>query len=81
MKSSKEEYLTLEITAEAHASIRGAAMSDRPFQQTAQRLFNGNYLVPLSADTIDRLRKFALVGESISDTIIRLVAVKTQGVQ
>jgi len=61
----------IEITDECRALIATEFSVD----ETAQRLKNGNWRIPIDAETWQRLQKIRLRGESISDCIIRVVIV------
>lgn len=43
------------------------------FKQTGRRLKDGTWDVPLSFDTYERLQKVQLDGETMNDTIFRVV--------
>ncbi len=61
----------INITNEAAIAVRSPV-----FKQTGKQLKNGTWNIPLDADTYLRLRTAAFAGESLSDTIIRLVALQ-----
>lgn len=63
----------VELTDEAHRAVRAEATS--PFRQTARRLPNGNWAVPLSEDVVDALERARLPGETASDAVLRAVAI------
>lgn len=77
----EDPFEDIELSAEAHAAIRSDADPRKAFQQTATRLSNGAYRVPLQRSTIARLMQFALAGESLSDAVIRLIATKRHPLQ
>ena len=47
-----------------------------PFYQTGVRLPDGSWDVPVSDDVIQRVRKYALAGEKIWETIERILSKK-----
>jgi hypothetical protein len=57
----------IEVTEECRVLIDGAA------GLTGRRLPNGNWQIPIDAETWQRLEKLRLQGESISDCIIRVI--------
>lgn len=59
------------ISAEAEAAIRSKASQN--FKSDAIACTDGTWDVPLQPDTIERLKAVAFEGETISDTIIRLI--------
>ena len=61
----------IEITEECRALIA----AEFPCEQTGWRLPNGNWQMPVDAETWKRLHKVRLHGESISDCIIRVIIV------
>lgn len=61
------------VTPEAAALIRAAA--ELPYRDTSTKLPNGQISIPIDADTLEALKKHQLPGESLSDTIIRGLAV------
>ena len=60
------------ITAEAAAIIRAAAV--RPFRDYAVRRDDGTFDVRIELETVKRLARVAFPGETISDTIIRVIS-------
>jgi hypothetical protein len=61
----------IEITEECRALIA----AEFPFEESGRRLPNGNWQLPVDAETLRRLQKVRLCGESISDCIIRVIIV------
>jgi hypothetical protein len=61
----------IEITEECRALIA----AEFPFEESGQRLPNGDWRLPIDAETWKRLQKVRLHGESISDCIIRIIIV------
>ncbi|MCP3465615.1 MULTISPECIES: hypothetical protein [unclassified Bradyrhizobium] len=61
----------IEITEECRALIA----AEFPFEQIGRRLPNGNWQMPVDAETWRRLQKVRLHGESISDCIIRVIII------
>lgn len=61
----------IEITEECRALIA----AEFPFEQIGRRLPNGNWQMPVDAETWRRLQKQRLRGESISDCIIRVIII------
>jgi hypothetical protein len=61
----------IEITDECRALIA----AEFPFEESGRRLPNGNWQLPVDAETLRRLQKVRLRGESISDCIIRMIIV------
>lgn len=59
------------ISHEAQLAIRGAATN--PFNQTGTQRPDGSWDVPVEQDTLDRIHEAQLAGETLSDTIIRVV--------
>lgn len=59
------------ITNEAYALVRSKAI--KPFESTGRQLADGSWMVPLSDDVIEAVERKMLEGETISDTIIRLL--------
>lgn len=64
------------MTREAANAIRGAADPGRLYIDTATPTADGQVSVPLEQSTIDRLTEVAFPGESLSDTIVRIAALK-----
>ena len=62
----------IEISEECRVLIEGAA---EPLQQTARRLPNGNWRIPINEVTWERLQQLRRQGETISDCIIRIIIV------
>jgi hypothetical protein len=60
------------ITDECHQALLKA--STLPFLATGKKRANGDWQIPLEWCTIERLRRYQLQGESLSDTILRIVA-------
>lgn len=63
------------ITVEAHNAIRAAANN---FSDTSQPLGEGMVSIEVTDATIDRLADTSLLGETISDTIIRIASIFKQ---
>jgi hypothetical protein len=62
----------IEITDECRVLIEGAT---EPLRETARRLPNGNWQIPIDAATRQRLERLRRQGESISDCIIRVIII------
>lgn len=69
---SKIEMPLIHITSEVHDLVRKHSKYD--FVETGTRLPNGDWNIPMSASTIEKLHR--LPGESINDCILRLFAGK-----
>lgn len=65
---------TIVVTAEVQALIRSQARADIPFRETAVRLPNGNYSVPVRTEVFEKLNEVRLAGESHSDCLLRLMS-------
>lgn len=63
---------TVTITKQCHDLIR--ANAELAFRNTSTRLPSGNFSIPLSQDVYDRVIKYKLDGESISDSLIRILS-------
>jgi hypothetical protein len=61
----------IEITEECRALIA----AEFPLEESGRRLPNGNWQLPVDAETMRRLQKARLHGESISECIIRIIIV------
>jgi hypothetical protein len=61
----------IEITEECRALIA----AEFPLEESGRRLPNGNWQLPVDPETMRRLQKVRLHGESISDCIIRIIIV------
>ena len=61
----------IEVTDECRALI----VAEFPFEESGRRLSNGNWQLPVDAETLRRLQKVRLHGESVSDCIIRIIIV------
>ena len=61
----------IEITEECRALIA----AEFPFDKIGRRLSNGNWQMPVDAETWRRLQNMQLQGESISDCIIRVIII------
>jgi hypothetical protein len=59
------------LTREAVSIVRGAAT--RPFRETAVPRPDGLFDVPLGADTLEAIQARAFPGESLSDTVVRII--------
>jgi hypothetical protein len=64
----------IEITEECRILILIVG-APAPFRQPERRLSNGNWQIPIDAETRQRLEKLRRQGESISDCIIRLIII------
>lgn len=66
----------LSITPQAHAAVRAATLAGRDFRDNSRPdpANPGMLLVPVGDDTAERLQKLRLLGETVSDTLIRLLA-------
>ena len=64
----------IEVTDECRALI----VAEFPFEESGRRLPNGNWQLPVDAETLRRLQKVRLHGESISDCIIRVIIIILQ---
>jgi hypothetical protein len=71
-KTNMNDDIYLVLTQEAVAVIRGAAHGE--FRQTGHRLTDGTWSVPFRQETVDRIKARQLLGETISDTLIRIMA-------
>jgi hypothetical protein len=69
---------TITISSRAHDAIRRSSTT-ASFNETGVQLPNGDWRVPLTSDTIDRLRQVQHAGETISDTIERILVFSTGG--
>jgi len=69
------EVKTIDITEEAMAALRRAAVHEFVHHSVKMPGPGGMWRVPLSEDTYDRLMEKVLPGETVSDAIIRVVAV------
>jgi hypothetical protein len=61
----------IEITEECRSLIA----AEFPVEETGRRLPNGNWQMPVDAETWKRLQNLRLHGESISDCIIRVIII------
>ena len=61
----------IEINEECRALIA----AEFPFEQTGRRLPNGNWQMPVDAETWKWLQKVRLHGESMSDCVIRVIII------
>jgi hypothetical protein len=62
---------TIRITEETMAAIRRAAIYD--FHQTGRRQTDGTWLVEVSEAVAERIAEVAQSGETIDDTIQRII--------
>jgi hypothetical protein len=62
---------TIRMTEETMAAIRRAAIYD--FHQTGKRQADGTWLVDVSDEVAARLEEFAHPGETIDDTVQRII--------
>lgn len=69
------------LTARAEALVRANTEPGYTFRQTGTRLADGTYSVPLQESTIARIESMALPGETFSDTLERLFAVRSGSIQ
>ena len=60
------------ITNEAHEAL--LRESEQPELAPGQHLENGDWQISLGWDTIHRLRRHRLEGESLSDVIVRILS-------
>jgi hypothetical protein len=67
---------TIDITEQAMAAIRANVTPGHGFHQTATRLANGMWRVPVNDDTLERIQEHQLPGESVSETIYRILATR-----
>jgi hypothetical protein len=67
----REPMPDIEITEECRALIA----AEFPFDEPWRRLPNGNWQLPIDAETSQRLQKVRRHGETISDCIIRVIIV------
>jgi len=61
------------VTAEVNSMIRSRARGDS-FRDTATRLPNGDYSIPVDAEVFERINEIRFAGETHSDCLIRLFA-------
>ncbi|HEX6826421.1 MAG TPA: hypothetical protein VF077_08910 [Nitrospiraceae bacterium] len=61
----------LKLTQEAYNAIKQEARL--PFKQGGSRLIGGMWHVPISQDVMHAISDAQLAGESLSDTIIRMI--------
>ena len=61
----------IEITDECRALIA----AEFTLEESGRQLPNGNWQLPVDAETLRRLQKVRLHGESVSDCIIRIIIV------
>ncbi|MBR0697144.1 hypothetical protein [Bradyrhizobium lablabi] len=61
----------IEINEECRALIA----AEFPFEETGRRLPNGNWQLPVDAETLKCLQKVRRPGESMSDCIIRAIII------
>ena len=61
----------IEINEECRALIA----AEFPFERTGRRLPNGNWQMPVDAETWKRLQKVRLHGELMSDCVIRVIII------
>lgn len=66
----------INITREANDAIRAAAIGT--FKEAGKQCINGTWDVPIDAEVLSHLREMQAVGETISDTIVRLVYTRTK---
>lgn len=59
------------VTDYTHTLIKCAA--ERPFHNTAKRLADGRWEIPVEQSTLDRINQVRLAGETIDDLIERIV--------
>lgn len=60
------------ITAEAHNAIRSCARSN--YEETGYQHSNGDWTIPLSDETLNKLHALMFPNETYSDLMIRLAA-------
>lgn len=61
----------IEITPQCHRAIRGAAIF--PFRETGVLLPNGNWRIDVDAEVFSAISRIQAVGETMSDTIERVI--------
>lgn len=62
---------TIKVSDATYRAIADAAIL--PFRSTGTRDADGNWLVPISDDTWERIRAHQLPGESDDDTVMRVM--------
>lgn len=62
---------TITVTDHTYRAI--AELAILPFHSTATRMADGNWQVPVSEETWDRLQESRLPGESDDDTVMRVI--------
>lgn len=67
------------ITKEAMNVIRGAANPHKDFRDTSQPLPDGLVSIEVDEETLARILLVSFPGESVSDTIIRVVSLRRLG--
>lgn len=59
------------ITDQTHRLIQAAA--ERPFKNTAKRLPDGRWEVPIEQSTLERINEVRLAGETIDGVLERII--------
>ena len=67
----------IRINDEAMRAIMGVAENE--FRQTGRKAPDGLWDVPVEQDTLDRILQHRMPDESMSDTIIRVIACAAHG--
>lgn len=62
------------ITNECHQLIRSRSVGG--FRNTGQQMVDGTWMIPLERSTLEAVMSYRLDGETISDTIIRVLSGK-----
>lgn len=69
----------IRISDAVHRAIRAASTAPGGFEAQGVRRSDGDWDVPITQDTLDRINKYRLEGESISDTILRGATLAASG--
>jgi len=64
---------TIKVSDATYRAIADAAIL--PFRSTGNRLPDGDWLIPVEDETYERLREKRLPGETVDDTIQRMIHV------
>ena len=62
------------VTNECHELVRSKAISK--FRPGSRRLYDGSWVITLDIEVIQRIESYAIPGETLSDTIIRVLSGK-----
>jgi hypothetical protein len=65
----------IQISREVEALLRAAAIYE--LKPTGRRLDNGDWIIPVDDDTLAYLEQHQFEGETLNDTILRLVTPKS----